>query len=669
MQISLFSNTWNTVPEKSVGYKSVLKTIQSDRFKDQVELIRSLKQAGDAQYKEEKKKLMAVTWSGTFSERAASKIIDYSGLLCVDIDDLTEEKINELKTKFQDDGFILGGFISPSGDGIKVLLWSPDSSIKYHQHFYFSAEKYFKEKYDVDVDRSCKDVCRLCYVSSDSGAWIRESVESFPVDFTIRPESNIISNTYVSSGAAINQDHQRCFKVAKSWVEKIFMFEEGQRNKYIHNLACSLNRLGVPMDVTLDIINSNYITPDKKWHQSVGSAYKHNSAQFGTVLLKDFDPKKEEAIPYVEKPFKFGDVERELRRIVVRIIEKNFPPDIIKSVVETYLLVYRNFFDKHILEEYGIKGVVDALINDALAEFKDNELAGATPIATQSIGDMGDELEDVLNQISEFTIGIQGLDPEIPGLLCVQNTIGFVGREKTFKSLEAHNMAYENAKLGIHSLYCNGEMSKVQFFKRSVKMDSGIDFDHYLSQKIPVPKDVYREAVASLRKNTGDCMQVHSSIGFNKKGIHDAIKKHRAEGRDIRIVFIDGLSQAEDAKDDEIRSAIFNAGEMKQLAKEANVLVIVLVHMKSGISKSIRDAGEFMRGGNKVTANFDAYMAFSLFEVISADEGKEKEYQKNIFHLLLNDKRGALDVIKKAILVDKNLKLSVSEKEPSEYEL
>lgn len=668
MQISLFENTWNTVPTKSVGVGSVIKTIKSEKFKEQIELIRRLKKEENPQYKEEKKKLMAVTWSGIFSERLASKIEEYSGILCVDIDDIDAEQIVELKNKFKNDSYILGGFTSPSGDGLKVLLWSPDATEKYHQHFYFSAEKYFKDEYNVDIDRACKDVCRLCYVSYDDSAWIRESVESFQIDFKSRPESNFITNTY--AGTHIGQDHQRCFKVAKSWVERIFLFEEGQRNKYIHNLACSLNRLGVPMDVCISIIENNYVTPDKKWHQSVGSAYKHNAHQFGTTPLTAFNPKNEDTTPYVEKPFKFGDVEKEIRRIVVRILEKNFPQDVVKSVVETYILVYRNFFDKDIINEYGIKSIVDAVISDATEELKDNELASATPIKTQSIADLGREMEEILNRVSEFTTGIEGLDDSVRGLMCRQNVIGFVGREKTFKSVSVHNMAYANAIKGTASLYCNGEMSAVQFVKRSVKIDSGIDFDHYLDSHEPVPKDVFNKAMASLEANTGKCMQVHSQTNFNKKGILDAIKKHRREGVDIKIVFIDGLSQAEDAKDDEIRSAIYNAGEMKQLAKEGDVLVIVLVHMRSGISKSIRDTGEFIRGGNKVTANFDAYFSTSLFEIPSADlDKKEPEYQKGIFHLLLNDKRGALDIVKKAVLVDNNLKLTVSDKEPSEYEL
>lgn len=671
MKFSLFENTWDTIPKTAVTYQQVFKRIQSggNGLKEQIEKIRELKRNGDPQYKEEKKKLMAVTFSGLFSERAASKIEEYSGLLCVDIDDLEENQIKELKEKFKHDKYILGAFLSPSGDGLKVLLWSPDSSTKYHQQFYFTAERYFRDNYEVDIDRSCKDVCRLCYISYDADAFLSVSVSSFPVDFNIKPTDHFLINTYSATGTAVNQDHKRCFRVAKAWTERIFMFEEGQRNKYIHNMACSLNRLGVPMDVCIELIDANFVTPDKKWYQSVASAYKHNAAQYGTVALKAFDPKQEEAIPYEEKPFQFGDVEREIRRIVVSILSQNFPPDTIKSIVETYVLVYRNFFDKHILEEYSIKQIIDHIILKAQDEFKANELAGATPAATQSVHEAGKEVEEILSQPSEFVWGIKGIDAELNGLAVRGNVIGVIGREKTFKSIVIHGMAHANAVEGIYSLYANGEMSKVQFIKRSVKIDSGVDFDHYLSQKLPVPKDVYAAAMESLKNNTGDRMQLHSGKNFNKKTLGDAIRKHRAEGKDIKIVFIDGLSQWEDSKNDEIKSAIFNAGECKELAKELNVLVVVLVHMRSGVSKSIRDTGEYIRGGNKVTANFDAYIATSLFEIQQADDSKEPEYRKGMFHLLLNDKRGALDIIKKVIFVDSNLRLEMSEKDPQEYEL
>lgn len=673
MNISLFQNTWTTEPEKIITVSQALKAIKSDRYKDQVELIRKLKNDGDPNYKEEKKKLPAVTFSGTFTKRLASNIIDYNSVLCVDIDSLDSSALPELRTKLAADKYCLGLFDSPSGDGLKFLLYCPECDSNNHQLFYFTAERYFKDTYGIDIDRACKDVSRLCYLSWDPNAFVASSVTTFPVDFNIKPEGFFIRNTYSSTGGveSLNPNTERCFKMAVRFTERIFIFEEGQRNKYIHNLSCTLNRLGVPLENAIALIDQNYITPDKKWIQSVGSAYKHNASEFNSVKLKDFNPGVSEPIPYVEKEFKFGDVERDIRRIIKRMLEKSFPIDVLKPMAETYCLVYRNFFDQDIIDTEGLPAVVDYLISAASDEFKSNELATLNPITASSIYDMGMGIKASLNTPSDFTLGIEGADDLYPGLFCRGNMIEFIGRDKTFKSVTAQIMAYKNACAGRPGIYCNGEMSGGQFIKRAVKIDSGVDFDHYLSRLEKIPNDIYDKSMRDLDDKIKKNLHIHTGKNFTIQGIADLITKLRSEGLDIGWVVVDGLTQVHDSKNDEIQSAIYNSMELKELAKNSNVLVVPLIHMSSGVDKTIRDCGEYVRGGNKVTANADAYFAFSLFEIPGQDPAasRDKSYYPSVFHLLLNDKRGALDVIRKVVEVDKQLKPKISEKEPKDYQL
>lgn len=670
MKVSVFKNTWDTVPVATSGIRRIFLKIQTDeKIKSQVELVRSLRAGGDPQHKEEKKKLPAITWSGVFEERLAAKLSDYSGLLCVDIDHLKAPQMAEMKDLFIDDKYILGFFVSPSGDGLKVLLYSSECSAQFHQQFYFTAEKYFKDNYSVDIDRACKDVCRLCYISHDPDAVVKAEVDNFPIDYEIKKEQFFIKKNYSNPhDASFTPDVERCFRVARKWVERIFMYEDGQKNKYIHNLACSLNRLGIPLDKTIELIDNNYVTPDRKWVQSIGSAYKHNAKEFGNETLKTFDPNGEEAKPYIEKEFQFGDVERDIRRMVKKMMDKGMDTAILKWATELYVLVYRNFFDNDIINEVGMAAIVDDLIENAKEEYETNELVNITPISSSSLYDAGMRIKETLNQVSEFETGVDGYDDLIPGLFCRGNTIGVVGREKTYKSVTVHNMAYKNAVKGLGGLYINAEMSEGQFIKRTVKIDSGTDFDYYFSKKEKIPDDVYDKAMNNLKESVGDKLQVHSGKDVTRKGIADLIKLKRSQGFDISYVIVDGLTQLKDVKNDEIKSAIHNAGELKELAKEANVLVIVLVHMRSGVDKTVRDTGEYVRGGNKVTANFDAYFSTSLFEIPSNDESN-KNYYNGVFCLRLNDKRGALDVISKVVEVNKDLRLKVSEKEVKDYEL
>jgi archaellum biogenesis ATPase FlaH len=667
MKVSVFSNTWDITPIATSSIKSIFRTIQSEKFKSNVELIRKLKADEDKNYREEKKKLPAVTFSGVFTERNVSSLVDYGGILCVDIDSISQGQLLDLRVKLKDNKMVLGYFVSPSGDGLKVLLYSSAVSKEYHQAFYFSAEKYFRETYSVEIDRACKDVSRLCYISYDPEAYLASEVESFPIDFDIRPVEFFLKNSFPTTNTEIfNADVDRCFRTAKKWVERIFMYEDGQKNKYLHNLACSLNRLGVPMQTCVELIDANYITPDRKWLQSIESAYKHNAQQFNSVQLKNWNG--DDLKPYEERPYKHGDVEKSIRRIIMRLFENRFPVDVIKPQAEVWIQVYRNFFDQEIIESEGISAVVEYLINEAQQEFKNNELLNINPIKAETIFDLGMGIEAMLSQPSDFSSGIdEEYDEQVPGLFSRGNVIGVIGREKTFKSVFVQNMAYKNAKAGLPGIYINGEMSTGQFIKRAVKIDSGVDFDYYLGKKEKIPTETYKTAMESLKSAVGKNLYVHSGLGFTRDGIHDLIKKLRHEGLDIGYVIVDGLSQMHQCKGEEIPSAIQNAMELKELAKEANVLVIVLIHMKSGIKKTVRDTGEYVRGGIKVTANFDAYFSTSLLEIQSVDDDLEPEFHKGVFCLRLNDKRGALDIITKIIEV-KDLKLKTSDKQLSDYE-
>ena len=117
-----------------------------------------------------KLKLPAITFHGTFSERADDRLITYSGVFCADLDGC--QNGSELKTQLERDEYIQMVCDSPTGSGLKALLRVvPDPTM--HLRSYFAVEKHFKDVHGVDIDPACKNLSRLCYVAHDPSAFIR----------------------------------------------------------------------------------------------------------------------------------------------------------------------------------------------------------------------------------------------------------------------------------------------------------------------------------------------------------------------------------------------------------------------------------------------------------------------------------------------------------------
>lgn len=124
---------------------------------------------------ENKQKLECVTASGVFEERKKSKIIEHSGLICIDIDakdQISEIDIEALKT----DAYVNVIHKSVGGEGLAVYFKVDKSK---HDDAFLGLEKYLFDKYLLVTDKSCKDVSRLRFVSFDPDLFLNEKAKIF----------------------------------------------------------------------------------------------------------------------------------------------------------------------------------------------------------------------------------------------------------------------------------------------------------------------------------------------------------------------------------------------------------------------------------------------------------------------------------------------------------
>jgi putative DNA primase/helicase len=149
-------------------FRNVMASANNDR--------KSAKQAIDP----DKKKLPGVMWSGTFSRRDQDHLLQHSGVLCADLDGLGDQ-IAEVRKKLLSSQHLWTMFDSPTGDGLKCVF-RVSADAERHKASFRAVEDHVRELTGIQIDQSCSDVARLCFLSHDPEAYLNEdAVELLPL--------------------------------------------------------------------------------------------------------------------------------------------------------------------------------------------------------------------------------------------------------------------------------------------------------------------------------------------------------------------------------------------------------------------------------------------------------------------------------------------------------
>ena len=168
--VTIFRNIVETATpfHKDVGV--VLQRIKSGATKELVKSIRREKNKSDRN--ELKKNLPAICFSGIFNKRNDTSLMQHSGLICLDFDGYPKNKeMLSHKEKLSKDRYVRSVFVSPSGNGLKVLIKVPADPDN-HVNYFNALKKHFDSPY---FDKTCKNVSRVCYESFDPMIYINEN--------------------------------------------------------------------------------------------------------------------------------------------------------------------------------------------------------------------------------------------------------------------------------------------------------------------------------------------------------------------------------------------------------------------------------------------------------------------------------------------------------------
>lgn len=287
-----------------------------DRIKNGAskEKIEELRYSGN---KEIKNTLPCYTFSGIFSNRSKIGLKQHSGLIILDFDHVGNiDDAIIFRDSISDSEFVFSAFISPSGDGVKVLVKIPPIESD-HELYYNAIHKHFDSPY---LDESGKDVSRLCF-------------ESYDPDIYINPESDIwlekeeqeaenIGIDVQSVAIPLTSDHE-IIKRLQSWFDKKYGANKGSRNANLFKFAMSLHDFGINQATTENHLlqYSQKDFNENEIRRLIKSAYTREPQNFGSKAFEDNNLKTE-----IEKKIRSG---QKLSKI-----KKTFKVDNIDEVVE-----------------------------------------------------------------------------------------------------------------------------------------------------------------------------------------------------------------------------------------------------------------------------------------------------------------------------------------------
>ena len=319
-KVTIFKNIKETETPFVRDITEILDRIKDGATKNLVKKIRVTKDK--AERNELKKRLPAICFSGVFTKRNDNALKEHSGIVCLDFDGYEKKKLLlEHKENLCKDPYVYSVFISPSGNGLKVLVKIPPI-VENHINYFNSLQNYFESPY---FDKMCKNVSRVCYESYEPLLYLNTNSNVW--DTIAEPQYEQKEKDIDPPTIPIS-DENKIVEILIKWWEKKYPMIEGQRNQHCFVLAMAFNDYGINKSLAGYVLN-RYATDDftqTEISRTIDSAYS-NSSNFGTKYYED-----EEKLNQIKDKFRRGVSKKEIRN---QLSETGMDSDAIESVVST----------------------------------------------------------------------------------------------------------------------------------------------------------------------------------------------------------------------------------------------------------------------------------------------------------------------------------------------
>ena len=231
--VTIFPNAESPSKPYHIPVTQVVSRIKTGKSKLLIDKIRTIENKKERD--KVKKNLPCICFSGEFSYREDKSLIKHSGLVAIDFDHLNE-RLMEFRHRIIQDKHTYIAFVSPSGDGLKIVVKIPDS-IKTHKMSCDALTDYYKEE---TLDEF-KDVSRICFESYDPDIYYNPYSEVF----TKLIEEKIIKKSIETID--VITDFDTVIDNIVTWLHnKGEHYSDGNKHKFLVKLASACNRFGIP---------------------------------------------------------------------------------------------------------------------------------------------------------------------------------------------------------------------------------------------------------------------------------------------------------------------------------------------------------------------------------------------------------------------------------------
>lgn len=308
-QFNIFLDFYRIIAEMTE--EEIVSAIGSPKYRNTVESVRRIfLEQGEKAANEEKKKLPSVTFSANYrGGRSNATLVKYLGYIVIDIDHLSKEELARILQTVRACSYTRIAFISPKGMGLKIIAHTqrPDGTLPdtiqeiedFHNAAYNKVASFYSQLCQTEIDTSGQDVGRTCLLSYDPGIYFNRDatpfiVEQPPLFYKTQKKKKTpgrkkqeTDNNPVSEETARNyhSSHASLMVTLNYYHNKSEKYTEGNRNNYLHHLACKYNRHGIPEQEAAAFIKSLFTDlPAEETDSLIASAYAHTE-EFNTNKL------------------------------------------------------------------------------------------------------------------------------------------------------------------------------------------------------------------------------------------------------------------------------------------------------------------------------------------------------------------------------------------------
>lgn len=185
---NVFQNKLNILAPHSLAAVAQMIRQPAHRLETNIRLLRRLRSVDPDRYRDCKRYLPY--FIGAHFRSGTKRVSHFLSIthFVIDIDGpaLQEYDLSELKAQLATDARVAMAFVSPGGEGLKLVftLAQPITDCNYFSQFYRAFVIRFFADNDLPVlaDTSTSDVTRICFLSADAQVFFREAAEKITAE-------------------------------------------------------------------------------------------------------------------------------------------------------------------------------------------------------------------------------------------------------------------------------------------------------------------------------------------------------------------------------------------------------------------------------------------------------------------------------------------------------